>query len=294
MSSEILNNTLEFWGNLEYAYINKLGTLNKIRAKRKQPLITNRLDFIKALTGYIEGENRVRLNYVKSRLSEEVGGYNSNELQKYSDLMEAFQGVTSLLCEANVAEITSFEGFIEEIRGNAIRVNANQKALDPTFFARLQPIKTRTELTFSVNTLSTSELFNLTGQLGNTHMMMDGRVRSFLASDSMEDSLFIIANKQVDDLINRAELGNPFAKKLVECIRELYTANKFKFQTLFLDSNYFKISEKENSAEISFGQEKVKMKLNVGSKVEVLGGKTKMYIGKIDTKIGCINAVLMD
>lgn len=293
MSNEILNHTLEFWGDLEFAYINKLGDLNKVRAKKKLPLITNRLDFIKALTGYIEKENRVRLNYVKSRLSEEVGGYDSSELQKYSDLMEVFQGVTSLLCEQEVLEIVSFKGFIEEIRGNAIRDNANQKALDPTFFDGLQPIKTRTESTFSVNTLSTSELYSLTGQLGNTHMSVDGQVKSFLASDSMEDSLFIIANKQVDILMNRAESGNPFAKKLVDCIRGLYTANKFKFQTLFLDSNYFKLSEKENSAEITFGQEKIKMKLNAGSKVEVLGGKTKMYIGKIDTKIGCINAVLM-
>lgn len=293
MSKTILGHTLEYWGDLEHAYINKLGSLNKIRAKKNLPLLVSRLDFLKALVGYEEKDNRVRLNYIKSRLAEEVGTYSPEELQVYSNLMEVFQGVTLLLCENTVEEITTFNNFAMEMRGDAATANSNQKALDPTFFERLQPIKTCPNIPIS-STLSTTELYCLTGQLGNTHMLVDGEVKALIASDSLEDSLFLIADCQSDEILAQADSGNKFAKRLIEGMRCLSAADKLKFQTLFLDKNYFKVKENGGVAEIKFGDKKVLMKISPTNRYEVLGTKIKLYTGKIATKVGEINTVLID
>lgn len=291
MNKKKISNILEFWGELETSFEIQVKRLNKIRKENgKKPVVT-RLDYIKAISDYDEESNTTRLDHLKTVMNEELGTYTTTELEMYSELIEIFTGVDSLLKEGKIEEINDLRAFVAIAVNTASLSKTITRTLDPNFFNRLRPMKEQYTGSWNLNPKYLDEIYSMNETFGDTFILKDGKVESHLASRTIADSFILSDEQALDELINVVQL--PFAKKTLNGIRKLREVGKLKFGMLFLSDKYFTINEQGNLATVTIGDKKTEVKVPATNVLVGHDGKGKYYMGKLNTGLDSITVVLV-
>ena len=275
-------NVSNIWKDLDSAYDNR-DVIHKNLSKK---------EYLYLVTGYIEEERRTRLDYVKSRLTEEMGNYNNEELSMYTVLLEIFAGVDSLLKSSEIEEIDSLNKFVLSARNTAASVKTISNKLSDNFFTNLQPVKIVSNADLDYH-YDFTETFNTCEGLGDTFVLdhKTGKVKSYNVSNSQKD--FYILNCNIGTIKLYEELNSETSDFMIGVLElgvAIFEDTKVKGHVLFLSDKYFNIDG--NIAKVSLGDKEYEVKITAKNIKEEK--HSKGYYIPLDTKFGKIKVMLVE
>ena len=245
--------------------------------------ISNRLDYIKKITGC--EDNKTKVDYILGKLKDEASKYEHEDFQDYVRITNTLNGAKSLLEDNALNAIDDFEKFIN----TCLFINKklqDRVVLPDDYFDKLDYRYNDSQKDKTFET-TFAEIYNKVKGFGDITKLSNGSVITMTLNDPNAKILY---NEAVLGELIEIHETDEFAKNILYVAAKLSDQGKLDTNQVFLNTNYFTVNK--NEIHVKIGELETTSKIYSYNKI--INQESVGYIVTLKSEYGPIKLIGVD